>query len=126
MKGRLSFAMGAFIEPDILIIDETLSAGDVFFAEKAIQRMKDIASKGRIVLVVSHWLETIVEMCDRCLWLDQGRLIMDGGPKQVAAPTWRESRRPMKQNSRANSRPVEPFGPRPDAGGLRPHSPTRG
>jgi lipopolysaccharide transport system ATP-binding protein len=78
MKARLAFSMGAFIDPDILIIDETLSVGDVFFAAKASRRMKEIAAQGRIVIVVSHSLGTIVEMCERCLWLDQGRLIMDG------------------------------------------------
>jgi lipopolysaccharide transport system ATP-binding protein len=85
MKGRLAFAMGAFVDPDILIIDETLAVGDAFFAEKAMRRMKEIARKGRIVFMVSHALAAIVEMCDRCLWLDQGRLIMDGAPKQVTA-----------------------------------------
>ena len=85
MKGRLAFAMGAFVDPDILIIDETLAVGDAFFAEKSMRRMKDIANKGRIVFIVSHGLASIVEMCDRCLWLDQGRLVMDGAPKQVTA-----------------------------------------
>ena len=78
MKARLAFSMGAFIEPDVLIIDETLSVGDVFFAAKASRRMKEIAAQRRIVIVVSHSLGTIVGMCERCLWLDQGRLVMDG------------------------------------------------
>jgi lipopolysaccharide transport system ATP-binding protein len=78
MKARLAFSMGAFIEPDILIIDETLSVGDVFFAAKASQRMKEIAAQGRTVIVVSHSLGAIVEMCERCLWFDQGSLVMDG------------------------------------------------
>jgi lipopolysaccharide transport system ATP-binding protein len=83
MKGRLAFSMGAFIEPDILIIDETLSVGDAFFAKKATRRMHEIAEKGRIVILVSHGLASIVEMCNRCFWLDQGRLVMDGSPKAV-------------------------------------------
>lgn len=83
MKARLAFSMGAFIEPDILIIDETLSVGDVFFAAKASRRMKEITEQGRIVILVTHSLATIVEMCDRCLWLDQGRLIMDGPAAEV-------------------------------------------
>jgi lipopolysaccharide transport system ATP-binding protein len=84
MKARLAFSMGAFIEPDILIIDETLSVGDVFFAEKASRRMKEIAAQGRIVIVVSHSLATIVDMCERCLWLDKGQLVMDGPAAEVA------------------------------------------
>ncbi len=119
MKGRLSFAMGAFIEPDILILDETLAAGDVFYAEKAIRRMKDIASKGRIVLMVSHSLETIVEMCDRCLWLDQGRLIMDGPPRQVADAYKTEVSQADEAELQRKFEAGRPFDPRPDAGVLR-------
>lgn len=83
MKARLAFAMGAFISPDILVIDETLSVGDAFFAEKATRRMREVAASGRIVLVVSHGLGSIVEMCSRCLWIDNGRLVMDGQPQVV-------------------------------------------
>ena len=83
MKARLAFAMGAFINPDILIIDETLSVGDAFFAVKATRRMREVAASGRIVIVVSHGLGSIVEMCSRCLWLDDGRLVMDGSPQAV-------------------------------------------
>jgi lipopolysaccharide transport system ATP-binding protein len=83
MKARLAFAMGAFIDPDVLIIDETLSVGDAFFAAKATQRMQEVAASGRIVVVVSHGLASIVEMCSRCLWLDNGRLVMDGAPLAI-------------------------------------------
>uniref|UniRef100_A0A974A2H6 ABC transporter ATP-binding protein n=1 Tax=Bradyrhizobium septentrionale TaxID=1404411 RepID=A0A974A2H6_9BRAD len=83
MKARLAFSMGAFINPDILVIDETLSVGDAFFAAKATRRMQEVAASGRIVIVVSHGLGSIVEMCSRCLWLDDGRLVMDGSPQVV-------------------------------------------
>lgn len=83
MKARLAFSMGAFIDPDVLIIDETLSVGDAFFSAKASRRVAEIAAQGRIVLLVSHSLGSIVQMCTRCLWLDQGRLVMDGDPKAV-------------------------------------------
>ncbi|MCP1968328.1 ABC transporter ATP-binding protein [Bradyrhizobium elkanii] len=83
MKARLAFSMGAFINPDILVIDETLSVGDAFFAAKATRRMQEVAASGRIVIVVSHGLGSIVEMCSRCLWLDGGRLVMDGSPQVV-------------------------------------------
>lgn len=83
MKARLAFSMGAFIDPDILILDETLSVGDAFFSRKASRRMREIANKGRIVILVSHSLGAIVEMCDRCIWLDQGRIAMDGDPRAV-------------------------------------------
>lgn len=83
MKGRLAFSMGAFIDPDILIIDETLSVGDAFFADKATQRMKEVTAQGRIVILVSHSLSSIEDICNRCLWMDDGRLVMDGPPKVV-------------------------------------------
>jgi lipopolysaccharide transport system ATP-binding protein len=83
MKARLAFSMGAFIEPDILIIDETLSVGDAFFSQKASRRMKEITKQGRIVIVVSHALGIIDDICDRCLWLDQGKLVMDGPAREV-------------------------------------------
>lgn len=83
MKARLAFSMGAFIEPDVLIIDETLSVGDAFFAAKASKRMKEITAQGRIVVVVSHALSVIDDICSRCLWLDHGKLVMDGPARVV-------------------------------------------
>jgi lipopolysaccharide transport system ATP-binding protein len=83
MKARLAFSMGAFINPDILIIDETLSVGDFFFGQKASRRMKELADSGRIVILVSHGLGSIIEMCSRCVWIDNGRIVMDGDPKAV-------------------------------------------
>lgn len=83
MKARLAFSMGAFIKTDILIIDETLSVGDATFSRKATRRMKEMTQAGQIVVAVSHSLSTIVEICNRCLWLDNGRLVMDGAPAVV-------------------------------------------
>lgn len=83
MKSRLAFSMIIFIEPEILIIDEALSAGDAQFVVKASAKMKDICAKGKILLVVSHSMASIVDMCDRCIWLDHGRIVMDGPPEQV-------------------------------------------
>jgi lipopolysaccharide transport system ATP-binding protein len=119
MKGRLAFAMGAFIDPDILIIDETLSVGDAFFSKKATRRMKEIAGRGRIVLMVSHGLTSIVEMCDRCLWLDHGRLIMDGAPAEVTAAYQAAVREADEAELLRKFEAGEPFAPRPPAGTLR-------
>lgn len=85
MKARLAFSMGAFIDPDILILDETLSVGDAFFSKKASRRMKEIAECGRIVVMVTQSSDVIIDMCTRCLWLDEGRLRMDGDPRDVTA-----------------------------------------
>jgi len=83
MKSRLSFSMLVGIEPEILIIDEALSAGDVFFAQKASQKIKDICKKGKIVIIVSHSMETIKAMCNRCIWLENGVILMDDTPEIV-------------------------------------------
>ncbi len=83
MKGRLAFAMSAFVEKDILIIDETLSVGDAVFSRKASSKMRKLAAQGQIVIAVSHDLSSIVDICNRCLWLDGGRLVMDGRPSDV-------------------------------------------
>lgn len=84
MKARLAFAMIAFIEPEILIIDEALSAGDTEFGIKASARMKEICDKGKILILVSHGMKTICNMCNRCIWMDSGRIRMDGDPEAVA------------------------------------------
>lgn len=83
MKARLAFAMIAQIDPEILIIDETLSVGDASFAAKAGRRISQMCSQGGIVLIVSHSMQSIRELCNRCLWLDQGKLVMDGPPELV-------------------------------------------
>jgi lipopolysaccharide transport system ATP-binding protein len=85
MKSRLAFSMLVCIEPEILIIDEALSAGDSVFASKASQKIREICNKGKIVILVSHSMATIVEMCDRCIWIDQGKIVMDGDPQEVTS-----------------------------------------
>ena len=83
MKARLAFSMIAFLDPEILLIDEALSVGDVAFSKKAARRIREICAKGRIVVVVSHGLDTIREICTRCIWMEAGRIHMDGNPLDV-------------------------------------------
>jgi len=83
MKARLAFAMITQIEPEILIIDEALSVGDAAFAVRASRRISELCARGGIVLIVSHSMQSIRELCNRCLWLDKGRLVMDGEPDAV-------------------------------------------
>jgi lipopolysaccharide transport system ATP-binding protein len=85
MKSRLAFSMIVHIDPEILIIDETLSAGDAVFSAKATQKIQEICNKGKIVILVSHSMQTIVDMCNRCLWMDNGRVVMDGPPAPVTS-----------------------------------------
>ena len=83
MKARLAFAMITQIDPEILIIDEALSVGDAAFSVKAGRRIAELCARGAIVLIVSHSMQSIQELCNRCLWLDQGKLVMDGAPEAV-------------------------------------------
>jgi lipopolysaccharide transport system ATP-binding protein len=85
MKARLAFAMIAFIDPEILVIDEALSVGDAHFSAKADQRMKELSAAGRIVILVSHGVSSLTDLCSRLIWMDAGKIAMDGDPKKVAA-----------------------------------------
>ncbi len=78
MTVRLGFAVAAHLEPDILIVDEVLAVGDAEFQKKCIGKMKDVAGHGRTVLFVSHNMDSIRNLCSRCLVLQEGRKIFDG------------------------------------------------
>lgn len=85
MYVRLAFAVAIHVEPEILIIDEALAVGDEAFQRKCFARLRDLQSRGVSILFVSHSAEAVVSLCDRALLLDQGKLLMDGVPKQVVA-----------------------------------------
>jgi ABC-type polysaccharide/polyol phosphate transport system ATPase subunit len=85
MMVRLAFAIATAIEPEILLLDEVLAAGDAAFQAKARQRMRDLIATARAVIIVSHDLQAVRGLCDRVLWLDQGRLRMDGPAEKVIA-----------------------------------------
>ena len=84
MYTRLAFSTATAIEPDILIIDEVLGAGDAYFAGKCFERMRQITDRlGATVLFVSHDLASVQQLCCRVLWLERGRVLMDGSPLDV-------------------------------------------
>ena len=83
MYSRLAFAVAVHMDPDILIIDEALSAGDAHFKKKASDKMSELVSKARTMLVVSHALGTIKELCDEAIWLHKGQLIGRGRPDDM-------------------------------------------
>lgn len=83
MKARLAFSMISHIDPEILIIDEALSVGDASFSAKATARIMDICSRGKIVIIVSHGMGSVTSICNRCLWMDNGHVVMDGSPNVV-------------------------------------------
>lgn len=84
MYVRLGFAVAIHTDPDILLVDEVLAVGDEAFAHRCLRRIEEILSDGRTVLMVSHSLTLVEEMCDRVLWLDQGRQRLSGSPRRVA------------------------------------------
>jgi len=80
MYVRLAFAVAAFLEPEILIVDEVLAVGDVEFQKKCIGRMKEVSvNDGRTVLFVSHNIQAIASMCDTILLLERGQRLFNGG-----------------------------------------------
>ena len=79
MLARLAFSIATVVNPDILIVDEILSVGDVAFQEKSKKRMLHLMGGGTTVLFVSHSIEQIREMCDRAIWLDNGSVKLMGG-----------------------------------------------
>jgi len=83
MYGRLAFSVAVNMDPDILLIDEALSAGDAHFKEKARAKMDELAAKARTMLIVSHGLSTIKDMCDEAIWLHKGELMMRSDPQSV-------------------------------------------
>jgi ABC-type polysaccharide/polyol phosphate transport system ATPase subunit len=85
MLVRLAFAISTAIEPEILLVDEVLSAGDLGFQEKARQRMRELIGRARLMVLVSHDLAALAQMCDRVLWLDHGKVRQLGAPAPTIA-----------------------------------------
>lgn len=85
MLMRLAFSVAAMVEPEILIADEILAVGDEAFQHKSMSRMKEMMSGGTTVLLVSHSLDQIREVCDRVIWIDQGQIKMMGKTEEVCA-----------------------------------------
>lgn len=83
MTMRLAFSIATLVNPDVLIVDEILSVGDAHFQQKSAQRMRELMSGGATVILVSHSIEQIREMCSRVVWLDRGTLRMVGNTDEV-------------------------------------------
>ena len=83
MAVRLAFAISTYMRGDILLLDEMLSAGDAGFVAKAQGRMKSLVDSARIVVLVSHDMAAIRNVCPRTIWLDQARIVMDGTTDEV-------------------------------------------
>ena len=83
MQARLSFALAISVDPEILIIDEALAAGDSAFIAKCFERIREICQSGATVLFVSHNTYLVQRLCQRALWIEAGRLAADGEPAHV-------------------------------------------
>lgn len=83
MQMRVAFAIATAVRPDLLIVDEALSVGDAYFQHKSFARIRAFREQGTALLIVSHDRSSVIELCDRALLLDQGRLIRDGGVEEV-------------------------------------------
>ena len=79
MVARLAFSIATIVEPEILIVDEILSVGDIAFQAKSEAKMMDMIMGGTTVLYVSHTLESIKKLCDKVVWLDHGKIRKIGG-----------------------------------------------
>jgi teichoic acid transport system ATP-binding protein len=85
MRSRLQFAIATAATPEILMIDETLSVGDAEFKERSDERIREMIGEAGTVFLVSHSSSSILDVCDRVLWLDHGRLVGDGDAEDVVA-----------------------------------------
>jgi lipopolysaccharide transport system ATP-binding protein len=85
MKIRLGFSVAAFLEPDILVIDEVLAVGDSDFQKKCLQKMETVGKHGRTVLFVSHNMQMVTRLCSRAILLERGQIKDDGPADKVVA-----------------------------------------
>lgn len=83
MVARIGFAIATVIIPDILIVDEILAVGDFLFQRKCEERIKEIIEGDTTVIIVSHAIEQIERLCNRCVWLENGKIKMIGETKEV-------------------------------------------
>ena len=83
MYVRLAFAVAAFLEPEILVVDEVLAVGDALFQRRCIDRMTELAQGGRTILFVSHNMQLIPRLCQRAVLLEQGEVVSVGGSSEV-------------------------------------------
>ncbi len=80
---RLAFAVAAHLESEILVVDEVLAVGDSDFQAKCLRKMREVARDGRTVLLVSHQLQTVSDLCNSALYLEQGHLVLQGSVEEV-------------------------------------------
>ncbi|HYI44357.1 MAG TPA: ATP-binding cassette domain-containing protein [Actinomycetota bacterium] len=85
MRMRLGFAVAAFLEPNVLLVDEALAVGDAAFQQKCLERMREVLAQGTTLLYVSHDLTSVEATCARGMWLDHGTVVEEGDVREVVA-----------------------------------------
>ena len=98
MQMRLGFAVAAFLEPDVLLVDEVLAVGDASFQQKCLDRMRDVLAQGTTLVFVSHDLAAVESTCQRVVWLDDGILRADGEAHEVVG-AYRQAVEEMAENA---------------------------
>ena len=83
MVARLAFSIATQVDPEILIVDEILSVGDLNFQQKSEAKMRSMITGGTTVLYVSHSIDSIRSLCDKVVWLDHGKVVMSGNTEKV-------------------------------------------
>jgi lipopolysaccharide transport system ATP-binding protein len=83
MMMRLAFSTATDIDPEVLLIDEVFASGDAEFVQKATSKMERLLDESHIVIMVSHQLDLINQMCTRAIWIDNGDIVSDGEPSEV-------------------------------------------
>ena len=83
MRARLGFSIATVMEPEILVLDEVLSVGDAKFKKKSEERIMSLFNKGVTVLFVSHSTEQVKRLCNKAIWLEKGKIVMQGDAEEV-------------------------------------------
>ena len=100
MRSKLGFSIATQINPDILIIDEILSVGDIKFKQKSGEKINSMMKEGVTVLLVTHSIRQMMKICDRCIWLENGRIKMDGDAEEVCNAYLRRAKKDIKKKSK--------------------------
>lgn len=92
MKGRLGFSIAIHIDPDVLLLDEVLGVGDAAFRDKAGTILDRLKSENKTIVIASHSLPLVREVCNRAIWLDEGQVRLEGDPTEVTKAYFRDSK----------------------------------
>lgn len=104
MQARLAFAASRMVRPDILLVDEVLAVGDQYFVGKCVRSIQHYQRTGRTLVLVSHDLTLIHALCQRVVWIDQGRIVADGAPNHVCAAYRRSVLEEENEKAKARNR----------------------